>query len=179
MGLLLLLKQTLEMSNRKFNVGFTLVEVIVSIAILMIISGLGILSLNKINKDTSADNDAELVKQVLISAYTKATAVIIPLGCTKETIEKYKVTMDSGSDELKVEGYCSGAVEFIAKEKLTSGTFADNYVIEYKAYTGELLSNNSGAMIKILDVSGNDSRYITVGEVGIFNISSPTPSSTQ
>lgn len=84
--------------------GFTLIELLVTVTIILLFSGMSVVTFLDYRDRSAANNDAEAVAERLRTIQTKATAVEIPVDCT--TVTNY-VASYSGSN-LTVTATCPG-----------------------------------------------------------------------
>jgi prepilin-type N-terminal cleavage/methylation domain-containing protein len=89
--------------------GFTLIELIVAISIMVLLVGGGITSYLTFNDNQQLEGSARQIQSYLRAAQTRARVGDRPVGCTK--LEAYKVLVAASSSELQLLTVCDGGVE--------------------------------------------------------------------
>lgn len=145
--------------------GFTLVELLVTMTIIVIISGTALATFINYQDRRQAQDDASNVADRLRTVQIKATAVEIPTGCTSVT--NYTVTLVGSA--LTVSATCPGvgAVAIPALSlALTNSTFNNGPLsIVFDSRT-------VSASPATIDICANSNLYqVTVG--GSANVSRP------
>lgn len=96
--------------------GFTLVEIVIVISILIMIMGGSMSALSAFKERRTAQADAQLVAEKLRSVQVRASAVEVPSGCT--TVQNYTVTMNGSG--LSVVVNCAVGGPFTVSEMATT-----------------------------------------------------------
>lgn len=144
--------------------GFTLIELLVTVTIVLLFSGVSVVTFLDYRDRNAANNDASAVAERLRTIQIKATAVEIPAGCT--TVSNYVVNY-SGAN-LTVTATCPGlgsvAISSLSLS-LVNSLFGNSGTITFDSRTVVA----TGAVINIC---GNKKLFtVTVGNSA--NVSKP------
>lgn len=103
----------------KTSAGFTLIELIVVVAITLMISGVAIATYTRSQAKQSAFNDARLVSDLIQSAQRLVLAGSKPQGCLLSTLDKYQVRIISNT-QVDLWAICSGSDSVVQSVELTT-----------------------------------------------------------
>ncbi len=105
--------------NRKWQ-GFTLVELIVAIGIVVVMSGLAVSTLSRTGEKTTVVNEAKQITDLIQAMRRKAVAGEKPQGCLLKTLEGYEIRFVSTT---RIEGWaiCQGSDTLVQAVDLVSG----------------------------------------------------------
>lgn len=99
------------------NKGFTFIEVLITITLMMIIMGLGIAAFDRFNERQRVVEAALSVQNLMRSAQIKARSGDKPTGCTR--LESYRMTLTANSPSVTLSAVCSGPTTTIVRETYT------------------------------------------------------------
>lgn len=95
--------------QQKSQGGFTLIELIVAVTIMVLLTGGGIASYITFNDNQQLEGSARQIQSYLRAAQTKARVGDRPTGCTR--LEAYKVAVPASTNQLQLLTVCDGGVE--------------------------------------------------------------------
>lgn len=140
--------------------GISLLEIIITIAIVLILSAVGLSALSNYNKKQSLKANTDMVLSVLSEARSKTTA--------SDGGSRYGVHFEESKAVLFRETYVAGAadnVEFniVGPAKIENITIAGGSDVLFKKISGET-DNNGSLVISLRD--GSDSVEIDIEKTG-------------
>lgn len=140
--------------------GFSLLEIIITIAIVLILSAVGLSALSNYNKKQSLKANADTVLSVLSEARAKTTA--------SDGGSRYGVHFEESKVVLFREAYVAGAADnaefnIVGPVKIGSINIAGGNDVLFKKISGET-DNNGSIVISLND--GSDSVEIDVEKTG-------------
>jgi prepilin-type N-terminal cleavage/methylation domain-containing protein len=149
--------------------GFTLIELMITIVIVVLLSGGALAAYLNFNKSQTMQNDARRVLSELNRIRTMATSQQYPVGCT--SLKGVKVEGVAEGTELTVTTQCgSGNYAGGVIEVLTSSNFSSAVDITYLPGSG-YISDGAGKEIVIHDdVSPTVTKTISVEANGLASI---------
>jgi|CXWL01.1.fsa_nt_gi prepilin-type N-terminal cleavage/methylation domain-containing protein len=112
--------------------GFTLIEILVSISIIVLISGASLAAFINYLERSQAQSDAQAVANRLRTVQIKATAVEVPAGCT--SVSSYAVNMVNSS--LTVAADCPGVGSVALADlslALGNSSFSSNTTVTFSS----------------------------------------------
>jgi prepilin-type N-terminal cleavage/methylation domain-containing protein len=89
--------------------GFTLIELIVAVTIMVLLTGGGIASYISFNDNQQLEGSARQIQSYLRAAQTKARVGDRPEGCAR--LEAYKVVVPAATSQLQLLSVCDEGVE--------------------------------------------------------------------
>lgn len=162
------------------NYGFTLIELIVVIAILGVISAIGIASLVSYSRSASLDNNTKDLAQMLLTAKQKAYDQVKPSACSSSTqqdsLTGYEVDINKVYNPVSCSPPINSSNFYVLYAicskncvKVSEGTLATNLSFSasnnffFPVLTGGVLSSNG----QTVTIKGyNQSKTITVSQNG-------------
>jgi prepilin-type N-terminal cleavage/methylation domain-containing protein len=105
--------------KRKKKNGFSLIELMVSVTILMLIVGGGLASYITFNEKQQLSGAAKELQTYFRSAQTRARSGDVPSGCDK--LEAYSVQMAQDTSAVSVRAICTNGNIVTADHNLTGG----------------------------------------------------------
>ena len=159
-----IIKNDHNINNKYKKKGFTLIEVVVVLAITVMIAGVIYTFYNSNNRTLTAaeaksilQTEANQIQKELINIGTQATSVNIEGSA--DDVEKIKFTAHNYTDESKIETYVfdsSNANSELSK----SGQLHDMYIYKDGSSTGQAKSKHvKSVKIEALDSSANTVSY--------------------
>lgn len=148
--------------------GFTLIELIVVIAIIILMSGMSIAAYFRFSQRQAAMNDARNFATEMRKVQAMAKNLVYPAGCGSK-LERYRLKADcagEGCVTMTTSAFCNG-VEILVKaneEVLTKVFFTDTVDIYFGAGTGTISqvgefpiqnSNDPYTVVVKTDANGN------------------------
>jgi len=127
--------------NRIEKTGFTLIELMVGLAISLLLMGGGVVAMSQFGERREVLADAKLVADHLRSMRTRAVSIEIPEGCD-EGVSEYRVVFGDGVDQtvIKTVIVCVGEEEDwnLDNLNLSSSSFpAGSGEIDFQVKSGE------------------------------------------
>lgn len=144
--------------------GFTLVELLVTVTIILLFSGVSVVTFLDYRDRSAANNDASAVAERLRTIQIKATAVEIPVGCT--TVSNYVVNYNGAN--LTVTATCPGVGSVAVPSlslTLANSLFGNSGTITFDSRT-------VAATGTAISVCGNKNLF-TITVSGSANVSKP------
>jgi prepilin-type N-terminal cleavage/methylation domain-containing protein len=140
--------------------GFTLIELMISVTILLLMAGFSVARLVDFADRRAVFNDAKFVVEELRKIRTKATAIEVPSGCSG--VSSYNVSL-SGSD-IDVDVACTlGSVDNYIQSSLSGSVFLISYTVIFDTY------GRTGVDTDILVCKNGDGYKIVVTSEGVIN----------
>ncbi len=148
--------------------GFTLIELIVVIAIIILMSGMSLAAYFRFGQRQAAMNDARNFATEMRKVQAMAKNLVYPAGCASR-LERYRLKADcvgEGCTTMTTSAICSG-VEILVKaneEVLTKVFFTDTVDVYFGAGTGAISqvgefpiqnSNDPYTVVVKTDANGN------------------------
>lgn len=164
--------------------GFTIIELIIVITIMMVLSTFGIASFVTYSRSQDLVNAAQNVSTVLQVAKASASSQVKPSSCVSGTLNAYEVTIDPVSPQVQqysVEPVCGSIPDVASKKMYTlpqNVSFSAAKVLTFHVITGDVTSSATDGVINgqsytdiVLTNSLNDSsKTIRVFADGRINI---------
>lgn len=136
------------MKNQSKNLGFSLIEMLVAIAIMIVLAGLGIASFIRFNERQQVANTAKQIQHIMRTAQSKARVKEIPSGCS--TLFSYEVHR-SGSGPINLRANCQTGVN----PQLSSWTAPSGMSVSPGSFSVKFKTLHGSAEIKINGVPNN------------------------
>jgi len=137
--------------------GFTLIEMMVAIAIMIILTGMGIAGFIRFNDRQEVSNAAKQVQHIMRSAQSKARVKELPSGCTN--LFSYEVHR-SGGGPINVRANCQSGVN----ASLSSWTVPANLSVTPSSFSVKFRTLHGSA-----EISGGTSLTINVIKGSEYN----------
>lgn len=110
------------------SLGFTVIELIVVIAVMAILSGLGLVAFNQFNRKQAVVSTARMVISDLRLAQSKAYASEKPLECVSSSLTGYQFLINASNDGYSIVASCPPAEKEIKKISFPQGiTVTDGF----------------------------------------------------
>jgi len=164
-------------THRSVHKGFTLIEMLITVVILVVVSGVSVAAMITFNQNQGSEDDIRRVLTELRRVHSKATGVSYPPGtCT--SLSGYRLTIPSPNSDkdIRVTAMCTPTS--ITEERV--GVLRDSYfsgsVVKFtiNAGDGKLIpfTPASPPVIITITSSANDdiTRQIEVKNYGIFEL---------
>lgn len=116
---------------RKKQCGFTLIELMVSVTILLLLAGFSVSRLVDFAEKRAVFNDAKFVVEELRKIRTKATAVEVPAGCSG--VVSYDISLSGSSIGVDV-NCATGSVANYINSSLSESSFKEPYSVVFDTY---------------------------------------------
>lgn len=163
---------------------FTLIELMVTISIILILSGTSVAAYLNFSKSQSMDSDARQVVSELSRIRSLSENLVYPTGCS--SLLGYNVkSVDVGSlrSGIVTTVVCSPASIVGATQKLLSSTyFSAPFDITFMPITGHLQSATDTEISIVNAIDSTTDKTISVGALGLISIkpeaAAPTPTAT-
>jgi len=155
--------------NYSIPFGFTLIELMITIVLVVLLSGGALAAYLNFNKSQTMQNDARQVLSELNKARTMATSQQYPAGCT--SLQGVKVAGDANETDITVTTLCgSGNPPGNEIKVLTNSTFMTAVDITFLPGSG-YVSDGAGKEIVIRDdVSPTVTKTVSVEANGLASI---------
>jgi len=154
----------LEIGNfHQRRLGFTFIELLIVVAIMGVLTSIGVASYNNFNDKRVVENAAAELKSNLSSTQSKAVNNEKPTSCADKVLDGWYLEYINNSS-YKTYAHCGGEVtEYDSKKiNLERATFDNNFgIIQFKVLGGTNLSAdlsigfNSGLETVIVEQSGD------------------------
>lgn len=130
--------------TRKWQAGFTLVELIIAVAIMVLMLGTGVISYLQFNDRQALLAGAQELGSIMRVAQTRAKNGERPSGCDR--LLSYSVRMPAGSSVATVSAVCENGSYVRSETTLTGRTTAQSVInVEFRSLHGGVI--NPGAFI--------------------------------
>jgi prepilin-type N-terminal cleavage/methylation domain-containing protein len=136
--------------------GFTLIELIVVMAVTIILSGMSLAAYYRFSQRQAAKNDARNVVTEMKKVQALAKNLVYPAGCDSE-LSKYQLNADCWGLEscksMTILAFCDN-VPFTVKANevvLTKAFFTDEISIDFAAGTGTIIPTGSFPLTNTAD----------------------------
>ena len=151
--------------NRTTKGGFTLVELMVGLAISLLLMGGGMVALSQFGERRAVLADAKLVADQLRALRIRAVAVETPEVCVGGVVE-YQMTLSESTMEMKVECVNESLVNW-GELTLQNSSFSDSTEeVDFQVRSGGSLGG-----VKIIYVCGEKTGFrIEVTETGLVGV---------
>lgn len=142
--------------------GFTLIELMAAVAIMVIIAGVGFFSVSNFTQTQGVQDDGKALAGEFRRVYSMATGVSYPsAACT--SLSGYSVSGNSGGNTLTVTALCnSGNVVDTRNEVIKTSVFKNNFSFTFEVNTGNV---PSGTVVTIQDINNSG----ITNDVSVFN----------
>ena len=155
------------------NGGFTLIELIVVVAIIIILSGTSIVAYFRFSQRQSAFNDGRSFSTMLRKVKAMAKNLVYPDGCTELSGYTLVATGEINCETcqtVSVYAVCrEGNIYVINDEKvLTKAFFTDNLSINFKAGSGSI--DPYGTFVLSSNVDLSSEIVINTDENGVIEV---------
>ncbi len=153
--------------------GFTLIEILISLAFMMIISSGGYFAFIQFNKTQSLTTAYDNINAALEEAKSSAVSQVKPTSCSGMTLTGYQVTLttDTTPGGYKVEATCLDSLGVQRTFSNGDKTLPQRATVSTTANPIQFLlsgSLNSASNITITVSSGGQSKAITVSTAGLI-----------
>ena len=152
--------------------GFTLIEMMVTLTILIVISGLSVAGVIVFNQQQGIDDDTKALVSELRRVYSKATGIYYPAGCTSLTGYQVIVPSPTGSSNMRVVALCSSGN--IAEERngvLKNSYFPNKEQIAFTIAAGSGRIAGAPYTLSITSsTNANISSGVQINDLGIVEI---------
>lgn len=149
--------------------GFTLVEILVTISLILIISWFGVAYYSSFNQRQNVEQAAKKIVSDLRLAQNMATSQEIPSGCLN--FEGYFFNVDLNAATYKIESICNPvSTRSIHKEVVLNGVTLSGFTMVKFKSLGKLPEFVNEKKFMTVTGSNNYSRTITVGDSGEISI---------
>lgn len=158
--------------NKIKKLGFTLVELMVVVAVMIILTGIGAASLNKINSNQELNG----LKNELIASFNLARSMAItnqlPTAMDNDSLKFVLVTMAIGGS-VKVDAITAGGntVPYFSKN---NNSITTNSIFGFSIENGRL-TNNTGVLVDdplcftlYLNKDPDDKKYLFIDTTGLI-----------
>ena len=156
----------------RFTAGFTLIEIMLAVVVIMIMSGGGIAAYRRLNDRSTVEGAAKQVEQALREAQKRASSGVKPSGCTGALLA-YIVTMGGsvGDTNYTFQPDCVTSDPSAVAYKLPEGTrFPAQSVISFRA----LNKGSTAGSVSVQNTGGSIVYIVRVSEGGsITTVRSP------
>lgn len=148
--------------------GFTLIEIIIVITIMVVLAGSAIVNVTSFNQNQGVSDDIKAVLTEVRSAYTKATSSFYPYGCTGLT--GYTVAVSATAKDITVTPNCSPAVGSSVKSgvlKTSKFSASQSFVI---STPGGGITPSPVNISIVSDSNGSLTQTLRISSFGVFEI---------
>ena len=150
------------------NKGFTLIELVIVISIMLIIAGGAMVNVISFTQNQSTTDDAKLLITEFRRAYSKATGVYYPGACTNLT--GYTITAAANSQTMTITANCAVPVPEARTNVLKMSKFRDAVNFTFRVPDGVLLPS-SPTLVVIKNINDqNNIKTISVSSNGVFQL---------
>jgi len=148
----------------KKTIGLTLVEILVTSAIVMTISGLGLAAYNDFNNRQILNATADELKNNLRQVRGWAMAGRKMTGCT-DTLSGYQISFSPGDCQYQVAVLCPNEIA------VNTFSYSDKVTISYdhQSFVFQALTGETGDQIQIDLVLGTRSKSLNINTNGEIN----------
>jgi prepilin-type N-terminal cleavage/methylation domain-containing protein len=155
-------------SSRKFEQnGFTLIELMLVIVIILILSGGSITAYLNFNKTQTVDNDARNLTAEIYRVRTLAASMQYPTGCS--SLRGYNLTGADVSGKLTgvvVVADCDPLDVTFPVTKILTGSTLSSFTLNFTPGSGYLGSGSDSVITITYDGDTTVTKTITVGSYG-------------
>lgn len=126
--------------------GFTLIELMVTVTIIVLVTGASMAAYLTFNENRQLDNDARAFNTLISKIRSKATFLEYPDGCTGLNNFVLQIEDNTQGIKNKVTYYAScvsGNSENISEEILSGSEFTANFSIVFEPSTGNIQTGES------------------------------------
>ena len=150
---------TIHRVSGNWRAGFTLIELILVMAIMILLSGSGIVAAVRFRERQALQNDAREVVTLLRAYQTKARGVELPPGCNG--LNYYSLALSA--TQAAITAVCaSGNVAVKTIEVLKDSTFSGATTVRFQVNTGTVVGGN----INVDLTRGTQEMRISISESG-------------
>lgn len=155
-------------TNFKKNTGFTLIEVIISIAIIGIISSTTVVTFNRFSSRQNLNIAYDDVKNALSEAKSNSASQVI-ISCT-ENLLGYEVVFNAVNKTYSINEACSQplADPVVKTYKLPSGINFNNNVSPPSIMFNTLTGGSNGGSVTLTNGTASQNKSIMVESTGII-----------
>ena len=158
---------------RRVYSGFTLIELMITVTLLLVISGGSLSAYLSFNKSQTMESDAREVVAEINKVRSLAANLIYPTGCV--SLSGYSIKSDAAATGLIVTAVCaSGDVVTTAPGLLKSSLFAAPFTVDvlvFAAGSGYLASGTNYVITIKNSDDADTTKKITVGAYGTTYLS--------
>jgi len=149
--------------------GFTLIELMVTITVLMIMSGLSLSAYLKFNNGQNIQNDSRQLIAEINRVRTLSSTLQYPTGCSGLT--GYRIR-NTSSTKIQVTAECAVPIVYDEVTILKTSEFTQNFDVTFLPGSGYLEDTSSDVAVPIRDNSDNTLvKTITIGVYGTVFVS--------
>lgn len=152
------------------SLGFTIIELLIVIAIIFIFAGTGIAYYNQYNATKLPEKEARRLVDTLELAKKKSSAADIPFSCSG-IFQGYRVTITATGYTLEVRCTSSNytTLQSYVFDSGVSAAVTGSITVYFPALNGPVGQAPPNTSIKIQNTDRSTCFYITVNEVGTIS----------
>ncbi|NTU46944.1 prepilin-type N-terminal cleavage/methylation domain-containing protein [Candidatus Roizmanbacteria bacterium] len=152
--------------------GFTLVELIITVSVLMMMVGFSIPIFSKFTQSKTLEKETDKLLDYFNLARTRAQSALTDATCT-QPFQGYRVSVSA--NRYTIDECCSGSCTVVSTIELSNNITVTpiNSSVLFKVLSGTNISNVQ--TYKVTNSDNNSCMYITINSIGLISKNTSCP----